>query len=205
VNGRAVRFRDPSDAVRNGMALVPAERVRQGTLSTLTVLDNLLLPAYARLGRRGFRDRKAELSIFEAFAQKFRLTPPRSDAKLLELSGGNQQKVVVGRWLEAMPRTSIVLLDEPTMGIDVGTRREIYEIMRRSAHGEGRAILFASSDPEEVVAVADRAIILARGEPVGELSGDDITEDKLLALAHAGSSQRANRVPLRDQQARIAS
>jgi ribose transport system ATP-binding protein len=195
VNGRGMRFKDPSDAVRSGMALVPAERVRQGTLATLTLLDNLLLPAYARLGRRGFRDRHAEDSIFDAFAQKFRLVPPRSGAQLQELSGGNQQKVVVGRWLEAMPRTSIVLMDEPTMGIDVGTRREIYEIMRRSAYNERRGILFASSDPEEVVAVADRAIVLARGNPVGELRGDDLTEDALLSLAHAGSSQRARSAP----------
>jgi ABC-type sugar transport system ATPase subunit len=192
VTGRPARFRGPADAIRNGLALVPAERVRQGTLATLTVLDNLLLPARDRLSRRGFRDTAGERTEFRSFVEKFRLVPPRPDAKLQELSGGNQQKVVVGRWLEAMPRTLIVLLDEPTMGIDIGTRREVYEILRRTAHGDGRAVLFASSDPEEVVAVADRAVVLARGNVVGELTGDDLTEDSLLALAHSGAAQRAD-------------
>ena len=186
-----VRLSDAADAVRRRVAFVPAERVRRGTLPTLTLLDNLLLPAYARLGRRGFRDRKAERSLFDVFAAKFQLTPPRPEALLQELSGGNQQKVVVGRWLEAMPRTQIVLMDEPTMGIDIGTRRDIYEIMRRSSHGEGRAILFASSDPEEVVMVADRALVLAHGSIVAELRGDDLTEDALLGFAHSGSAQRS--------------
>lgn len=185
--GRTFSPRDPSDSIAQGVALVPAERLRQSMMPSLSTLDNVLLASFGRLGRFGVLRRKgAERHRFEATAQRIQLRPPRPDIPAWTLSGGNQQKLAVGRWLGEEQPLKLLMLDDPTQGIDVGARTELFRVLQDLVESDpGRGVLFTTSSPEEVVAVADRAIVLHKGTIVGELGRDDLSEDRLLAMAHA--------------------
>jgi ribose transport system ATP-binding protein len=178
----------PAARIRAGIALVPAERVRQSLFMSMPARDNLLLPTYRALGRRvtGLRRRGAEARLFGETAAALALTPAKASAPASAFSGGNQQKLAIGRWLNARRGTRLLLLDEPTQGIDVGTRAQLYRTLRETAAGGDRAVLFTSSEPEEVVRLAQRAIVLDRGRIVGELTGPEITEEALMLHAEAG-------------------
>nr|WP_281381780.1 sugar ABC transporter ATP-binding protein [Conexibacter arvalis] len=181
-DGRALPAAGPARAIERGLALVPGDRLRQGIFASLSARDNVVLPSVGGFARGGLRDVARERSVFDAMARGYRLRPPRGDALARELSGGNAQKLVVGRWLAALDRTRLVLLDEPTQGIDIGARHDIYEILRATA-AEGKGVIFTSSDPDEVVAAADRALVLRRGRVVAELSGRDLSESALLDIS----------------------
>jgi len=173
----------PARRVAAGVALVPADRLRRGVFATLPTRDNVLLPSYTRLARGPLRRRARELAVFRAAAGDLRLRPDRPDVEARTLSGGNQQKLVVARWLHAPHRCRVLLLDEPTQGVDVGARAELYRAVRAAAR-DGRAVLVTSSEPEELVQVADRVLVLAHGRVAAELRGGDVTESRMLELAH---------------------
>ncbi len=189
VIGRARRFRRPADALSAGVALVPADRLKQGIFPPLSTLDNMALPSVSALSVAGTRRRGRESRLFADAAGRVRLSPRTPGLRVAGLSGGNQQKVMLGRWLEYVREIRLLLLDEPTHGIDVGARADIYELMRETVARGDRAILMASSDPDEVAEVADRAIAMRRGHIVGELGGADITDESLLELVHAGEER----------------
>jgi ribose transport system ATP-binding protein len=182
----------PARSIKCGLALVAADRGRQSIFAGMSARDNILMPHFAKLGRSWWRNRKAENTKFSATAHVLHIHPPRPEAVAWTYSGGNQQKLVVGRWLTDPSNARVLLLDEPTQGIDVGTRADLYDLIRRFARRPGHGVLFTSSDPEEVQALADRAYVLARGSIVEELSSDDIAPERLLDLAHraSGDTQR---------------
>jgi ribose transport system ATP-binding protein len=185
LDGRAFAPKGPPDAVRRGVALVPAERLRQSMFPTLSALDNVLLTSFGGLATRGLRSRRAERRHFERIADRLGLRPPEPRAAAWTFSGGNQQKLAVGRWLGRGEGVRLLMLDDPTQGIDVGARSELYNLLREVVSGGERAVLFTSSSPEEVVTLADRALVLQDGHVAGELRAPDISEDRLLSLAHA--------------------
>jgi ribose transport system ATP-binding protein len=191
VNGRPFRPRRPSDALRRGIALVPTDRLRQGILDRLTALDNIELPHVARLAVRLFRRRDRERSEFEQVASRLSLIPDDPDALAWTFSGGNQQKLVVGRWLSPSRRIEVLLLDEPTQGIDVGARADLYRLVRQLAGEDGSSVLFTSSDPQETIALADRVMVLRRGRVIAELDRSAMNERNLLALAHGAEDPRS--------------
>jgi ABC-type sugar transport system ATPase subunit len=176
-------------ALRRGLALVPADRVRQGVFASMSALDNMLLPHFGRLGRPWWRSRRREQRRFADTARFLRLKPASPGAHAWTYSGGNQQKLVVGRWLAEESDARVLLLDEPTQGIDIGARADLYDLTRHFVARPGRGVLFTSSDPEEVQALADRALVLARGRIVAHVEGDDVTPATLLALAHGAAHQ----------------
>nr|WP_112474476.1 sugar ABC transporter ATP-binding protein [Streptomyces sp. ST1020] len=184
VGGRVVAPRRPADALGAGIALVPADRRRQGLFPGLGAQDNALLPSVRPLARLGVRNLAAERRVFGALAEAVALRPARPRLPAAAFSGGNQQKLVLGRWINEARRTDVLLLDEPTQGVDVGARQEIYRVVSSLASDRGTAVLFASSDPEEAVALADRCLIVADGRIVGELSGAELTEAALLSAVH---------------------
>ncbi|MFG2943314.1 sugar ABC transporter ATP-binding protein [Streptomyces sp. NPDC048282] len=186
VAGREVRAARPADALAAGIALVPGDRRAQGLFAGLSAHDNALLPAVRPLARLGVRSRRAEERIFAGLAASVGLRPfaPRLPASAF--SGGNQQKLVLGRWVNSSRTPDVLLLDEPTQGVDVGSRVEIYGVVNRLAAERGTAVLFASSDPEEIVALAHRCLVVAGGRVVGELSGAGLTEEALLSVIHDG-------------------
>jgi ribose transport system ATP-binding protein len=182
IDGRPVRVDAPSDAKRPelGMALIPEDRKTEGLMLPMSVRDNLSFAALGQLSRWGIVDRAAER---DAIDRIMRLLAVRSDGIELpagSLSGGNQQKLVIGKWLLTAPR--IILLNDPTRGIDVGTKQEIYQLLRRLAD-DGAAILFYSTDYDELVGCCDRVLVMYDGAIKRELVGAEITEHALISSA----------------------
>jgi ABC-type sugar transport system ATPase subunit len=184
VGERTVSPARPADALGAGIALVPADRRAQGLFPSLSAQDNALLPAVRTLARYHVRALRTERRVFDALATAVGLRPARPGLPAGAFSGGNQQKLVLGRWINDARHVDVLLLDEPTQGVDVGAREEIYRVVSRLAAERGTAVLFASGDPDEIVALADRCLIVARGRIVGELSGAGLTEQALLSAVH---------------------
>jgi rhamnose transport system ATP-binding protein len=185
IDGAAASIRSARDAARLGVALVPEERQRQGLFFNLSLRDNLMLPSRSARGQV-LIDGRAERQESQALLNTWRIKARDPDAPPDSLSGGNQQKVVLAKWLAASPR--ILLLDEPTKGVDVGAKFEIHEIVRRQA-AKGLACLVASSDLPEVLALCDRIVVMREGRVQGERDANGATEESVMQLATA---------PLRD-------
>jgi len=181
IDGLAQTPRSASQAARDGVALVPEERHRQGLFFNLDIRTNLVQPRHTINGdvliRRGEERRDAE-----ALRREWRIKAPSVDAFPDSLSGGNQQKVVVAKWLATGPR--VLLLDEPTKGVDVGAKFEIHELVRDQA-AKGLAVLVVSSDLPEVLALADRIVVMREGRVQGEIAGAVATEESVMHLATA--------------------
>jgi ABC-type sugar transport system ATPase subunit len=184
VGGQPFAAKSPSAALRAGIALVAGDRIRQSIFDLLSTMDNMLLPHVSRLSRKFARRFRVERAIFSGTVADLRLTPDDPNARAWTLSGGNQQKLAVGRWLAALEHVDVLLMDEPTQGIDVGARRDLYELVRRLAHDKGKAILFTSSDPEETLSIADRILVLRRGRIVAEFDPANLTQQRILSVAH---------------------
>jgi ribose transport system ATP-binding protein len=188
LRGQQFRPRSPADALRKGVALVAGDRLRQSMLPAMSALDNVMLPHQRKLARFGARRKRRERAEFRSVAGRMRVEPPRADARAWTFSGGNQQKLAVGRWLTRAAGVDVLLLDEPTQGIDVGAREDLYGVLEDLARREGKAVLFTSSDPEEVEAIADRVIVLRNGRAVASQPNAGIGEQRLLALAHGADA-----------------
>jgi ribose transport system ATP-binding protein len=180
VDGRVVRLTSPSAAIASGLALVPEDRKQQGILLDLSVQDNLSLVRLRSGSRTGFVDAKAEAASARKVIEELRIKTPGVDRPTRFLSGGNQQKVVLGKWLGMSPR--VLMLDEPTRGIDVGAKQEIYNWMDELAR-RGVAILFASSELPEVIGMADRVLVMREGAIVGKLERADVNEEAVMRMA----------------------
>jgi ribose transport system ATP-binding protein len=180
VDGKPVELTSPRAAIAAGFAYVPEDRKAMGLVLGLSVADNLALSALGRMSKLGIVDgAKAEHSALGRL-RELSIKAPGLDAEVATLSGGNQQKVVIGKWLELAPR--VLLLDEPTRGVDVGAKAEIYALVE-DLTSRGHAVVLASSDLPEVVRLADRVIVLREGVRAGELSGADITPLAIMQLA----------------------
>jgi D-xylose transport system ATP-binding protein len=189
VDGRAVTLGDPRDAIREGFALIPEDRKGRGLVLGMSVAQNLALPpARSKVARAlewlGFVDDEEEQVVAGKRIDELHIRGAAS-AEVATLSGGNQQKVVLGKWLESPPR--VLLLDEPTRGVDVGAREEIYGLLEELGR-KGVAILLASSDLPEVLRLAHRVIVLRHGRFVAALDGRSCTEEEIVALATGATS-----------------
>ncbi|MBL9151633.1 MAG: sugar ABC transporter ATP-binding protein [Verrucomicrobiales bacterium] len=189
IAGESVAIRSPRDAIRAGLALAPEDRKRQGLVLEMAVRENLSLASLSRDRRPGgFLNRRRESEISAEMIGKMRIKTPNDRQVVRYLSGGNQQKVVLGKWLAMKPR--VLLLDEPTRGIDVGAKQEIYALMEDLARA-GVAILFVSSEMEEVLGMSDRALVMHEGRLTGELARDRLSEEAVMRLATGGDSPAA--------------
>jgi ribose transport system ATP-binding protein len=182
VDGRNVSITGPGVAKRReiGMALIPEDRKTEGLMLPMSVRENLSFAALGRLSRWGVVDRDAERDAVQRVMQTLAVRSDGTDVAASSLSGGNQQKLVIGKWLMLAPR--IILLNDPTRGIDVGTKQEIYELLRRLAD-EGAAILFYSTDYDELIGCCNRVLVMYDGAIKRELAGADITERALVSSA----------------------
>jgi ribose transport system ATP-binding protein len=169
----------PADAIRRGIYLAPEDRKRHGLVLPMTVAQNTSLPNVRNYARLGFLDRAAERRIAAAEVQRFRVKTPSVFVKTVNLSGGNQQKVVLGKWLAMNPK--VLILDEPTRGIDVGAKAEIYRHMAALA-AQGITILMVSSEMEEVIGMSDRVVVMRERRIEGILPRAGLTQERIAAL-----------------------
>jgi len=180
--GKPVRFDTPRQALSGseGIALVPEDRRGQGLLLTKSVRENLSLPVIRRFSHLGLLNQRKEAELVREIMKSLSIKADTPEQIAGTLSGGNQQKVIFGKML--MTQARVLLLYDPTRGVDVGTKGEIFQLMRQLA-SEGYAILFYSSDLPELVNVADRVMVLRSGRVARMLEGDDITEEEILRAA----------------------
>ncbi|MGE5185106.1 MAG: sugar ABC transporter ATP-binding protein [Acidobacteriota bacterium] len=196
VDGKLVTIRDPRDAIAAGLALVPEDRKGQGLVLGASVADNLALASTRELSRAGFFDAARAESRAHALSRDLSIKAPGLGAEVATLSGGNQQKVVIGKWLERAPR--VLLLDEPTRGVDIGAKAELYALVEQLV-ANGAAVVLASSDLPEVVRLADRVLVLREGKLAGELVRPHVSA--LAIMQHAVGSVPANQEVAREARA----
>jgi len=182
LDGRPIEFQHPSEAIEQGIAYVPEERKRLGIFPALGVAENMTLPILSRLSRLFQIRWGRQRSVTDEFVRKFAIKISSQDQLIRNLSGGNQQKVILGRWLATGCR--VLLLDEPTRGIDVNAKFEIHRILRELAEA-GLAILVISSEFEEIIGLADQIIVMHEGRLKGRIPASEATQEKLLTMSVA--------------------
>jgi ribose transport system ATP-binding protein len=182
LDGRKLTIASPRDALGHGICLIPEDRRRYGLITTLGIRDNIVLPMLPRYARLGLIARSREATAARASASRLQVKAPSIETRVDTLSGGNQQKVVLAKWLTLDPR--VIVFDEPTRGIDVGAKAEIYRLMRELAES-GTAIVMISSDMEEILANSDRVAVMHEGRVTGVLDRDACTPESIMRLAVA--------------------
>ncbi|MFL6127066.1 sugar ABC transporter ATP-binding protein [Actinophytocola sp.] len=180
LDGRPVRLRTPRSAIAKGIAFTSEDRKAEGLVADLTVRDNLILAMQAARGWYRQVPRRTADELVERYVNALDIRPANPDAVVATLSGGNQQKVLLARWLITEPR--LLILDEPTRGIDVGAKAQIQKVVTDLAAG-GMAVLFISAELEEVMRVSDRVVVLRDRRVIGELAGDSTVDDVLALIA----------------------
>ncbi|WP_422396430.1 sugar ABC transporter ATP-binding protein [Thermorudis peleae] len=185
VDGQPVRIRTPRDAVRLGIGFVPEDRKLQALVLILAVRQNTTLPLIPMLSRLGIFQQRRERVLAQRYVEELRIRTPSVDQRVMNLSGGNQQKVVLARWLAAQSR--ILILDEPTRGIDVGAKAEVHKLIADLAR-QGVAILLISSELPEVLAMSHRILVMREGRIVAEFPRSQATEERVLAAATGHAS-----------------
>jgi len=181
VDGRTCRVRSPGEAIREGIAYLTEDRKLHGLCLSLGVKDNLVSPNLkAFAGRAGMLSDRRMLSFAEMCRERFRIVTPSVTQRVVNLSGGNQQKVLLSMWLGINPK--VLIADEPTRGVDVATKSEIYHHLRKMAR-RGTAILLISSDLQEILKMSDRVLVMREGSIVAEIAGEDATEEVVLSCA----------------------
>jgi ABC-type sugar transport system ATPase subunit len=185
VDGVRVHIRSPMQALAAGIAMTPEDRHARGLVPMLSVGENIVLSALPQFGRAGFVDRVAERRAVARFLKSLLVRAASAAQEVSALSGGNQQKVVIGRAL--MPRPNVLVLDEPTRGIDVVAKAEVHSVIDRLAR-EGLAVLLISSELLEILGMCDRILVMRAGRLVGEVARAGATEERLVALA-AGATE----------------
>ena len=180
VEGQPVDIRSPSQAIAAGIGLIPEDRKRQGVLLNQSVTFNAVFAAMARVSPGLFADASAERAAATRMRDQLQIKTPNLGQLVSRLSGGNQQKVVLAKWL--LTESRILIFDEPTRGIDVGAKEEIYALMRRLSD-RGAAIIMISSEMPELLGMSDRILVLAQGRVAGELSHDQFDQERVLRLA----------------------
>jgi ribose transport system ATP-binding protein len=178
IDGEPVRFRTPGDAIAAGLALVTEDRKHTGLVLGMDVTDNATFATLPRLSRRGLLDTRRRDAAVQKMVERLDIRPPRPGMPVVNLSGGNQQKVVLAKWLLTEPR--VLILDEPTRGVDMATRVDIYRMIDTLTQA-GLGVLLISSDLTEVLGATDRVLVMREGRLVAEVRSADTTEDEVLA------------------------
>jgi ABC-type sugar transport system ATPase subunit len=180
LEGRRVDFKSPKNAIRGGIALLTEDRKRDGLVAPMPIRDNSSLATLGRIRRHGVIDRGRQRTLVGEMVRELDIRPPNIDLVVSHLSGGNQQKVVLSKWLLANPR--VLMLDEPTRGVDMTTRVDLYALIDGLAHA-GVGILLISSDLGEVLGATDRVLVLHEGRLVADLDTARTSEDEILGYS----------------------
>jgi len=188
IDGKLIEIKTPASAVKAGLALVPEGRQTQGLVLIQTVERNIALPNLNTLARNSFINRGKMHELVVKYVDKLNIRTPSLEQRVLNLSGGNQQKVVLAKWLASDPK--VLILDEPTRGIDVGAKAEVYAIMNDLVQ-QGIGIIMISSEMPEILAMSDRILVMYEGRMMGELTRSEATQEGIMTLA-SGQTPEAN-------------
>lgn len=189
LEGNPIKNHSPKEALNNGIVLVPEDRKTQGILSNFGVGDNITIGSIDKNSNKfGFINKRKEKEMIEYGIKDFKIKTPNGEKKIIELSGGNQQKAIVARWMSTNPK--ILILDEPTKGIDIGAKSEFYNMICEFAK-KGLGVILISSELPEVMGLSDRIIVMKSREIAGVVSREEATEEKLLSLAMIGGEKNA--------------
>ena len=181
IRGEKTKIQSPEDAIKHGIALIPEDRKQQGLFLNMSVKDNISFVYASKITNGlGIINRKKEEEICGEQIEKLTVKTPSMHQFVKNLSGGNQQKVILGKWL--LMNCDIIIFDEPTRGIDVGAKQEIYELIDELAR-QGKAVILISSELPELMGMSDRIIVMAEGRISGELEKSEINQEKILELA----------------------
>lgn len=180
IQGKKISLQSPGDAIRAGIVLVPEDRKEKGLVLEMAVCPNITLASLEKVQRFGFLQKTAEAQTADTYIQRLRIKVSSAQQKVKNLSGGNQQKVILGKWLATDPK--ILLLDEPTRGIDINAKREIYRLIDEWTQ-QGMAVVMASSELPEILGLSDRILVMSEGRKTAEFSRDEATEEVLLKAA----------------------
>ena len=189
IEGKPVRIDSPRTAMDLGIGFVPEDRKTQGLVTVLTVRENAVLSVLDRLNHFGWMDHHAESNLVETYRERLAIKTSSIDAPVISLSGGNQQKVIIARWLATNPK--ILILDEPTRGVDVGAKAEIHRLIEQLV-ASGMAILMISSELPELLMMSDRILVMRKGRIVAEIPGERASKEEVMQCA-AGSTEMASR------------
>ena len=195
LKGDVVKISSPPDAMEAGVAMIPEDRLTQGLVLEHSVAENMTLPIIDRMSRLGFVDKGKEKTVVANYIKQLRVKTASPQKPVRTLSGGNAQKVVLAKWLATDPL--LLILDEPTAGVDIGSKTEIVEIIRNFAD-QGRAVLVISSEPAELLALSDRILVMAGGRIVREISSEEIESWA------AGSTDTTHRISLMETGLQVA-
>jgi len=180
VDGQAVRVNSPTVAIKAGVALAPEDRKRDGLVLELSVAHNATLACFDKIERFGLTSAGAERRLVDDYVNRLKVKTPSIRQSVIKLSGGNQQKVVLAKWLATQPK--VLMLDEPTRGIDINAKREIYGLIDSLAQS-GLGVVMVSSELPELLGIADRIMVLCKGKTTAEFSRAEATEEKLIRAA----------------------
>ena len=186
IKGQDVVFKNPADAIRSKISLVPEDRKYHGLFTKLSILNNITLPILSNISRWGFTDKKKENEIVERERQIHSIDMTSGNQEVQYLSGGNQQKVVLSKSLQTIPE--VIIMDEPTRGVDVGAKFEIYQLIRQ-LNKDGIAILMISSELPEILGLSDRILVMREGKIVAELTPNETNEEMIIEFATTNTQQ----------------
>lgn len=181
-NGKEISPGSPKEAINMGIALAPEDRKKQGVMLHMSIAENIVFPSHDQISRFGILNKLKAGAIVSKYKDALRIKAPSVQQLVRNLSGGNQQKVVLAKWLAKSP--DVIILDEPTRGIDVGAKQEIYNIMKELAEA-GKAVVMISSDMEELLGMSSRIIVFCEGRTVGELKQEEFSQESVLTMASA--------------------
>jgi len=185
LDGKPIDIASPAAAMKAGLAYVPEDRQHHGAILPFSILANISLPQLDRIGHGIFLNARAETALVEAFAERVHIRASSWHQPVAELSGGNQQKVVIGKWLATRPR--VIILDEPTKGIDVGSKAAVHETIGQLVH-DGLSVILVSSELEEALGICDRLMVMSEGRVVAELERAAFSSEAVLAAASRGNT-----------------
>ena len=186
--GKEINPKSPREAIDLGIALVPEDRKRHGAMLGISIKNNINMPVYERNSRFSVIDTKKENAIAEKYRDSMKIKTPSLHQLVKNLSGGNQQKVILGRWMAA--DSELIIFDEPTRGIDIGAKYEIYKLMNDLVEKQGKSVLMISSEMEELMGMSDRIIVLAEGRMAGELSKEEFSQESIMTFASAAAYEQ---------------
>ena len=180
VGSQIAIIRSPADAVNLGIVYVPEDRGKQGVIFGMPIVQNVTLPSLSQTSRSGFLRMSEEFKLARAYTARLDLRASSLDQEVSNLSGGNQQKAVIAKWLATSPK--VIILDEPTKGIDIGSKAAVHEFMAELA-AEGLAVIMVSSELPEILGMSDRVIVMREGRIAGEFVNDGLTPEMLVSAA----------------------